>query len=359
MGASESQYTRKAGTRMSKRLLCLIAILFPFFACAQKSATTMERLSKVEINDDPAYSPKLARPAYAEAGPVVFVDQAHGNSHFFKAFEKLISADGYRVVTSRDPLNYEMLSQARVLVIMNPAVFMSLAWHQNPQPLFNDVEAAAVRDWVAAGGSLLFATGPKPEHSSEMLLSRLGVTVSAETLSDHELLPVPLAAHSATLHLVFSREKQMVGAHTIIAGRTESERVDLISLTNAVPILKAPDDALVLLHCSEKAVLTPRDWLLRKQELEAQAALAKSGATESQTLTMQSLTTPVPKVPVAVAFKLGKGRVIVVGNSSMLSSVTREFVLEGKPTSVKIGLGDGDNQKFTLNAMHWLSGLLE
>ena len=68
---------------------------------------------------------------------------------------------------------------------------------------------------------------------------------------------------------------------------------------------------------------------------------------------------PVPGIPVAVAFTLGKGRVVVLGGASALSSIVRRSELMGNPISEKIGLGSADNEKFTLNTMHWLTGVLE
>jgi len=344
---------------MVKRWLWLVAILYPLIVSAQQPKQSVERLAKTQIDDDEMYSPKLARPAYVEAGPVVLLDEAHGNSHFDKAFVKLVSMDGYRVAVAREPFRYEELSKAKILVIMNPGRFMPLTWHENPQPLFTDVEAAAVKDWIAAGGSLLFASGSLEPKSGEMLLNHLGVAFSQDVLTDHDLHQAKGAAQPSVPQLLtFTREKEMLAIHSILAGRTESEGVDTIALNYASTIVKAPNNAIVLLHCSEKAVTIPRDWLVKKQEAEARKEV-KNGATESQPITMQSFSTPAPKAPVAVAFSIGKGRAVVVGNSSFLSSVLFQSVLRGNPISQKVGLGDGDNQKFTLNIMHWLSGLLE
>lgn len=350
---------RKTVRRISKHCLWLLTILYPFLVTAQQPTRTMEKASRAEINDDGTYSAKLDHPAFVGAGPVVLLDEAHGNLHFDKAFVTLVSADGYRVLVSREPLKYEELRTVKILVIMNPGVFMPLTWRQNPRPLFTDVEAAAVKDWIAAGGSLLFASGTREAETDEMLMSHLGVTFSQDLLLDRELLPPKgVEQPQAPQRLTFTREKQMIASHSIMEGHAESERVNTIALDHASPIVKVPDNAIVLLHCSETALIVPRDWLLKKQEAEAEGELLK-GKTESQPVTMQSLSAPAPKVAVAVAFTLGKGRVVVIGNSPLLSSVVRQTVFLGNPVSQKVGLGDGDNQKFTLNIMHWLSGLLD
>ncbi len=346
---------------MLKRWLCLLTILYPFLVPAQQPTRTMEGIIKMSIDDDETYSPKLEHPAYEEDGPLVLLDEGHGNAHFDKAFAKLISMDGYRVLVSPNPLKYDDLSKAKVLVIMNAGSFMTRVWYENPQPLFSDVEAAAVRDWVAAGGSLLFASGSAKPESGEMLLNHLGVEFNHDILSDRDLTKPSSSTQPPFEPAAFTREKKMFSSHSIMAGRSESERVDVVAVDGFSVILKSPNNAVALFHCSDKAVIIPRDWLLKKQMAEAERALLKtSPATESQPVTTQVLSTvPAPGVPVAVAFALGKGRVVILGNGSALSSILRQFVVQGQPVSQKAGLDNGDNQKFTLNIMHWLTGLLE
>jgi hypothetical protein len=55
-----------------------------------------------------------------------------------------------------------------------------------------------------------------------------------------------------------------------------------------------------------------------------------------------------------LAFKLGKGRVVVLGEAAMLSAQ-----LAG-PRKMKFGMNrlGIDNRQLALNIMHWLSGLL-
>jgi hypothetical protein len=57
-----------------------------------------------------------------------------------------------------------------------------------------------------------------------------------------------------------------------------------------------------------------------------------------------------------IAMKLGKGRVIVLGEAAMLSAQ----VITG-PNEVRFGMNRPgiDNRQLALNIMHWLSGLLK
>jgi hypothetical protein len=360
---------------MLRRSLCLLTLLYPFLVGAQKPTQLMAGAARMEINDDETYSPHLEHPAYLDNGPVVLLDEAHGNYHFDKAYAKLISTDGYQVVVSRSPFTFDELSKAKVLVIMNPGVFMSMAWHDNPKPLFSNVESAAVKDWVASGGSLLFASGSTKVETEEMLLNYLGVAFSHDVLSDRELIkpsalmqtrpapgqPPAMPTELPVEQLAFTREKKMLATHIILAGRSEAERVDALAVGHASPILKAPDNAMVLVHCSDKAFLISRDALMKKQMAEAERALLSRTNTATTTPMVIAPVTPVsaPEVPVAVAFTLGKGRVVILGNSSLLTSVVQQSVRQDQPLSQKIGLGSADNQKFTLNIMHWLTGLLQ
>jgi hypothetical protein len=57
----------------------------------------------------------------------------------------------------------------------------------------------------------------------------------------------------------------------------------------------------------------------------------------------------------ALAFKFGKGRVVVQGEAAMLSAQ-----ISG-PEKSKMGMNvpGNDNRQYALNVMHWLSGLLK
>lgn len=340
---------------------CLVVVLYPFLIAGQQSPTpksvqTLDMPAKLEIDDDEAYSPNLAHRAFVTDGPVVLLDEGHGNSHFDKAFVKLMSEDGYTVKVLRGKFKYDDLSKARVLVIMNPGLFMTMQWHQNPAPLFSEVEAAAVRDWVAAGGALLFASGIPKSESRELLLNHLGIDMSDDLVIDKEL---DRSANPTQPGKAFTREKKMFSTHSIMTGRSELERVDVVVVDSANPVMKFPENASVLFHFSDQALIVHHDWLFKKQMAEATQELHDGKATESKPISMQSLGTPAPGVPAAMAFTLGKGRVVVLGNSSILSSVRQQYVLQGEKVDQRIGLGNGDNQKLTLNIMHWLTGLLE
>jgi hypothetical protein len=356
--------------RSIKCLLELLVMLYPVLGAAWQSADAKkesqvtrieQKAARVDIDDDDSYSPHLKRPAFEQNGPVVLLDEAHGNSHFDKGFARLIAADGFQVVTSRSELTFEGLSKARILVIMNTGVFMPWQWRENPWPLFNDRESAAVQDWVAAGGALLFAAASSKREAGDMLLSRLGIELQEGHIVDPPLTKTASQPSTPQRGTTFSREKGTLAGHNILAGRSDVERVNTLTFNAVTAIRKAPGNVTSLVHYSERALLLPRDVFLEKRLTEEAKELHANGKNETP-VSISPLTTasPAPAAPVAVAFTFGKGRVVVIGNSSAMSSVVvRRVQPEGAPSSEKVGLGEADNEKFTINVMHWLAGLLD
>jgi hypothetical protein len=109
---------------------------------------------------DRLFRPRIAQQAYAAGeGPVVLIDEAHNNFHTatgrYLPFAELLRRDGYVVRASEVRFTEEMLRTARLLVIAN-------ARRPAEEPAFTDDEVAAVRDWVATGGSLLLIADHPP-----------------------------------------------------------------------------------------------------------------------------------------------------------------------------------------------------
>ena len=113
----------------------------------------------------------------------------------------------------------------------------------------------------------------------------------------------------------------------ILEGRDQSERIDRV-LTYTGQSLKGPSGSVALLKLSD----TARD----------RPAAGSSGRTGSAAGRAQGL-----------AFLLGKGRVVVLGEAGMLSAQ-----LWG-PNRFPMGMNAAgtENRQLALNIMHWLSGL--
>jgi hypothetical protein len=93
--------------------------------------------------------------------------------------------------------------------------------------------------------------------------------------------------------------------------------------------LKGPADSVAILKLSDSAKDSPNR--------DTDAAVSAAGRAQS------------------LAFKFGKGRVVVQGEAAMLSAQV------AGPNKFKMGMNvpGNDNKQYALNVMHWLSGLLK
>ncbi len=280
---------------------------------------------------DPDFDTKVERPAYTDRHPAVLFDEAHNNYHTaggrFMPFVALISNDGYTVTPGKKPFSRDALKGYDVLIIVNAQGAPVAAAAKSPEaanPAFEAAECDAVREWVEAGGAVLLMAKPYPwGAATERLASRLGVEMGCSTTIDRaNSEPESMAP------LVFSRDNGLLGDHPITLGRDESERVDRVFVYNGQS-LQGPKGSVMLLRLSDSAFDRP----------VAGSSKGRVG--------------PVAGRAQGLAFLLGKGRVVVLGEAAMLTAQ-----LLG-PDRVPFGMnGPGNgNRQLALNVMHWLSAL--
>lgn len=277
-----------------------------------------------EQASDPNFDTQVANPAYVKNHPRVLFDEAHNNFHTttgrYKPFVDLISSDGYQVIANKEKFSKKTLEGYDVLVISNALGPVG----KRASAAFTDEECDAVRDWVQAGGALLFIADHAPMGAAaEILSKRFGVDMSKGHTGD----PVNYDKQVGGLsQLVFSRENKLLGEHQITAGRNASERINRI-LTFTGQSLRGPEGSVALLRLADTALDK-----LPGVEKEVSAAGRSQG----------------------VALKLGRGRVVVLAEAAML---TAQVSAEGE----KFGMNTpgNDDRQFALNIMHWLSGLLK
>lgn len=118
---------------------------------------------------DSSFHYPIAQPRYALGkGPVVMLDEAHHNFHTlggrYYAFGKLLSADGYNMVSGTALFTQNHLSQCRILVISNAlhADNQTRGWSLPTPSAFSADEIAAVKAWVNNGGRLLLIADHMP-----------------------------------------------------------------------------------------------------------------------------------------------------------------------------------------------------
>jgi hypothetical protein len=287
---------------------------------------------------DPSFDARVVEPAYAGARPRVLFDEAHRNHHAaggrYRPFADLIRNDGYEVESLRDPITAERLAGASVLAVVCPRG----ANDTNDAPAFTDAETQIVDRWVRAGGSLLLVTDHWPfGPAAESLARRFGVEMGKGLVQD----PGHFDPGLEESHLVFSRDDGLLADHPITRGRRPGEQVRRV-LTFTGQSLGCPAGGVALLKLGETAVDRP----------PSAPRVERVGGDVRVSMDYGD---PVPAGGRAqgVALEAGRGRVVVLGESAMLSAQRDR---RGSP--VGMNYPGYDNRQLALNIMHWLSRLL-
>jgi hypothetical protein len=295
---------------------CLIILLLGVAAHGQQIA-------------DPHFDAKVENPAFTKNFPRVLFDEAHNNidnTHGrYKPFADLLFNDGYHLAVNRQPFTKASLQSFKILVIVNPLATDDMDDEGADGPAFTPAECDAVNDWLRDGGALLFIIDPAPFASAaEVLATRLGVDMSKREAIDPANADKELNTPGV---IVYSRQNRLLGEHSITNGRNETERVNRVIVFGGQS-LKGPsgtDGVLKLAETAEDTIPSPG---------KASAAAGRAQA---------------------IAFRLGKGRVVVLGDAAMLSAQVTGS--NNKPFGMNIP--DTDNRQLALNIMHWLSGILK
>lgn len=286
---------------------------------------------------DPNFNASVSGPTYTKERPVVIFDEAHQNFHTstgrYKPFAELLTNDGYNIVPNRNIFQRELLAGCRILVIASAQGSND----RGDAPAFTDDECVAVRDWVNTGGSLLLITDIYPTGSAAENMARaFGVEMSKGFTED----PVNHVSNKPGM-LLFTREKGLIGQHPITEGRGAQERINKV-ITYVGQSLKGPEGSVPILKLSDTAV-------------DKVPEMVESDTPDGPPQKTIQYSDPMPATGRAqgVAFKYGKGRVVVMGEAGVLSAQRQK---EGA-----FGMNDtrADNRQLTLNIMHWLSGLTE
>jgi S1-C subfamily serine protease len=274
---------------------------------------------------DPEFDANVDRPVFTSSHPLVLLDEAHNNFHTaggrYKPFADLLKNDGYDVRPNQHKFTSATFKDCAILVIVNAQGAPAMRSPEAAKSAFEAAECDAVHDWIRSGGSLLLIADHHPwGAANEQLATRLGVDMGKSTTFDPANSETGLPAQ-----LNFSRVNRLIGDHPILTGRDGSERVDRI-LTFAGQSLKGPAGSIALLSLSRSAVDQPGP--------------AVPGRTGPATGRAQGL-----------AFTLGKGNVVVLGEAAMLSAQ-----INGRQRApMGMNVPGTDNRQFALNIMHWLS----
>lgn len=280
---------------------------------------------------DFAFDPPIDVPEFETGqGPVVAIDAAHLNFHTlegsYQTFGALLRKDGYRVVSNEAPLTEASLAAIDILVIANPLHEQS-AERFAPLPnlsAFTEPEIAALDAWVAGGGALLLIADHMPiAGHAEELAAAFGVRFHNGFLFGPE----------GQGRITFRRSDRSLVPSRGSDGRRRTERVDSVTTFTGQAFRIDPDvDAQRVLVVPEGYTLfLPRvAWQFSDSTPRIQAANLLQGA----------------------LVRRGGGRIAVFGEAAMFSAQ-----LAG-PERVPMGMNHpsaGQNYRFALNVLHWLS----
>ena len=276
---------------------------------------------------DPNFDATVARPAYSKKHPRVLFDEAHNNFHTaggtYKAFADLVTNDGYQVVPNTQKFSAETLAGNDILVIANPlGAPVEAGFAAANKPAFTDAECEAVRDWVNRGGALLLIADHYPVGAAAGNLAKVfGVDMSNAYTDD------PANYDPQLGNILFARSNKLLLDHAITRGRDGAERINRI-VTFTGQSLTGPKGSVVLLKLADTAI----DAIPPDRKTTVSAAGRAQG----------------------LALKLGKGRVVVLGEAAML---TAQLAGPEKAPFGGLGIKTIDNRQLALNIMHWLSKL--
>jgi len=305
---------------------------------------------------DPNFDATVAHPAYTASHPRVAVDEAHKNFHTaggrFKPFADLLRNDGYDVVTNTAKFSSDRLQGNDVLVISNALGELGNN-NDNSTPAFTKPECDAVYEWVRRGGALFLIAdhGPMGDAAAP-LAQRFGVTLGNGFVLDTN--PDNFDDRDPT-ELVFSEQNHLLGNHAITQGRDNSERLHkLVAFTGeSVTIPRGATAILSLSPTTGEVPTRSASQLLYGDDLAKAQANRESAATKW----------PVGGRAMAIAFLLGRGRVVISGEAGMLTAqVFKKRDKNGTEELVgKMGMDapGNDDRQYVLNVLHWLSGALK
>ena len=295
-------------------LSCLLVLTLVATALAQQSA-------------DPHFDARVDKPTFTKNFPRVLFDEVHFNfdttNNRYKPFADLLFNDGYHIAVNRQQFTKTSLATHKILVIVNPLGVEDMDDEGADSPAFTPAECEVVNDWVRGGGALLFIVDHAPFASAaEILAKQLGVDMSKSETTDAANSDKEFNLPSV---IVYSRENHQLAESAITNGRNDAERVNRVIVFSGQS-LKGPQGSEAFLKLADGAV----------NEIDGKSASAAGRAQ-------------------GIAFRLGKGRVVVLGDAAMLSAQ----VTGSDNQPIGMNVPNIDNRQLALNIMHWLSGILK
>lgn len=329
---------------------------------------------------DDGFHYRIPRPAYGEGGgPIVCIDEAHHNHHTltgsYSPFGTLLRDDGYRVRSSEGPFTGGTLSGCDVMVSANPLAEVDV--HREGEyphdSAFTESELDALLAWVRDGGALLLVVDHTPwAGAAADLAALLGIQIFDGQVQetavfgslDEEALRRTAEDAGVTPGFLRQRigEPGELGAHAILEGRHEAERVTSVWTFNGSALYPSRDVEPLLTLGPDADGITALifNWPVRPEEdgsliLERPGAPPEPVSADDREAVTRLL---MPRFTMAGwlhagARQFGQGRAVVLADGAMCTAQFFGNSAIGMNAPVA-----SQNARFCLNVMHWLSGLL-
>jgi hypothetical protein len=322
--------------------------LAPAITAATLSLAFVLAATDVEAQQVPDrdFRPPVPRPAYAtDTGPRLCLDEGHFNFHTldnrFWTFGELARRDGYRVSSLKAVFTAQSLGVCELLVISN-AQPNDKPWPTYPLPTpsaFTASEIAAVKAWVEQGGRLLLIADHMPLAGAAADLA----AAFGASFTNGFAYPGTAAANveaarggGSSEPTLFVPTNGTLPAHVIVNGRDATERVTQVrSFTGQAFRWDASGVAPVMILPQDYVSLEPKiAWQFEKDTPIRKVGGWLQGATR----------------------RVSAGRVALFGEAAMFSAQVAGA--DRRPMGMNAPLAE-QNAQFTLNVLHWLSGVID
>ncbi len=261
-------------------------------------------------------------------GPVVLVDNAHGNYHTatgrYRPFAQVLRSAGYRVVGSGRTFTPAALRRGRVLVIANALARQNVGpgnWTLPTPSAFTDAEIRAVKRWVHSGGALLLIADHMPfPGAAARLAAAFGVTFSNGFV---------LRARPPRGRILFRLANGSLRKHRVLHATRHSRPVTrIMTFTGSAFQVKGPHAPLLVLGSGAVSLEPHTAWRFKIRTRRRPVAGWLQGA----------------------LLQPGRGRVAVFAEGAMF---TAQRTARGRAIGLNVPAAR-QNRQLLLNVLHWL-----
>ncbi|RZF58342.1 DUF4350 domain-containing protein [Sphingobacterium corticibacterium] len=282
---------------------------------------------------DTSFDPKIAIPTHPIGeGPRVYIDEGHHNFHTldgrYSTFANLLRAYGYQVDSRKGEITFENLHGTDVLVIANALnEFNVNNWSKPIHQAFSGSEIAAIKSWVAQGGSLFLIADHMPFPGAvDSLASAFGFSVLDGFARDAVKIAKRVGGPD-----VFSIQEGTLSKHLAAQGKDNTQNVDSIA-TFGGQAFEIPDNAISLITLPDRfhILLPDTAWKFSPSTHSVNVGGFSQGA----------------------VLEFGKGRMALFGEAAMFSA---QFSGKDKrPMGINHPKAKG-NISFIRNILYWLT----